>query len=90
MTNEEALNTAYRLVELLHRYPARPMALRWYDGHAHRIPAEQLMPEDFRGYRLIGVYTKDASVEQIMEDILWHKSQIPSNDPATTACPTPG
>ena len=76
MTHEEALAVAYRLVELLHRYPNRPMALKWYDGRPRRIPVEQLLPEDER--RLVGVYTVEASVEQVLEDILCMKEQTMS------------
>jgi len=73
MTHEEALAVAYRLVELLHRYPNRPMALRWHNGRPCRVPAEQLVPEDAK--RLVGVYTTEASVEQVLEDILWVRDQ---------------
>jgi hypothetical protein len=77
MSNEEALTIAFRLVELLHRYPNRPMALRWYDGRPHRIPAAQLLPEDMK--RLVGVYTVDATVEQVLEDILCVKQMMAMN-----------
>jgi hypothetical protein len=79
LTHEEALATAYRLVELLQRYPSRPLALRWYHGRPHRIPAEQLLPEDDR--RLVGVYTADATVNEILEDILWVKTQMSACQP---------